>query len=175
MDSGTKYYYLEGEYVTVIVILLKSIDVTLFVSFIHLFIHCSIMFIMTYDCDWQLYTNNLTCMIGTKAKKKTNRADPGRIAHRDSYIFSLTTRSSEQADAYQRSHIFAVKSCLCWLIWLVVPSQHLILYLMVIWSICLWHMYDCMFLILLFYMYICILYVDILSNKSIYLSILFIL
>ena len=70
MDSGTKYYYLEGEYVTVIVILLKSIDVTLFVSFIHLFIHCSIIFIMTYDCDWQLYTNNLTCMIGTKAKKK---------------------------------------------------------------------------------------------------------
>jgi len=32
-------------------------------------------------------------------------------------------------------------------------------------------MYDCIFLILLFYMYICILYVDILSNKSIYLSI----
>ena len=32
-------------------------------------------------------------------------------------------------------------------------------------------MYDCIFLILLFYMYICILYVDILSNKSIYLSV----
>ena len=32
-------------------------------------------------------------------------------------------------------------------------------------------MYDCIFLILLFYMYICILYVDILSNKSIYLHI----
>jgi hypothetical protein len=31
-------------------------------------------------------------------------------------------------------------------------------------------MHDCIFLILLFYMYICILYVDILSNKSIYLS-----
>ena len=29
-------------------------------------------------------------------------------------------------------------------------------------------MYDFMFLILLFYMYICILYVDILLNKSIY-------
>ena len=34
-------------------------------------------------------------------KEKTNWADPGRIAHRDSYVFSLTltTRSSEQADA----------------------------------------------------------------------------
>jgi len=41
----------------------------LFVSFIHLFIHCSIIFTIT------------------KTKKKTNRADPGRIGHRDSYIF----------------------------------------------------------------------------------------
>jgi len=31
-------------------------------------------------------------------------------------------------------------------------------------------MYDCMFLILLFYMYICILYVDSLTNNSIYVS-----
>jgi len=31
-------------------------------------------------------------------------------------------------------------------------------------------MYGCIFLILLCYMYICILYVDMLSNKSIYLS-----
>ena len=41
MDSGTEYYFLEGEFVTVIVFLLKkSIDVMLFVSFIHsLFYH----------------------------------------------------------------------------------------------------------------------------------------
>jgi hypothetical protein len=33
MDSGTEYYFLEGEYVTVIVFLLnKSIDIMLFVS-----------------------------------------------------------------------------------------------------------------------------------------------
>jgi hypothetical protein len=35
-------------------------------------------------------------------------------------------------------------------------------------------MYDWIFLILLFYMYVCILYVDILSNKSIYLFRLYI-
>ena len=41
MHSGTEYYFLEGEYVTVIVFLLnKSIDVMLFVSFVHsLFYH----------------------------------------------------------------------------------------------------------------------------------------
>jgi hypothetical protein len=41
MDSGTEYYFLEGECVTAIVFLLnKSIDIMLFVSFVHsLFYH----------------------------------------------------------------------------------------------------------------------------------------
>ena len=51
MDSGTEYYFFGEQICHRNSYSIKSIDVILFVSFIHLFIHCSIIFTMRYYCD----------------------------------------------------------------------------------------------------------------------------